>query len=239
MNTEDKIIYIYCFNFILNFSFISNEFCKELIEEKKIDLIIDKLIYFSPIFENDTNSIENIETDNSNIKGDITRMESYFIGGLILKILGNIYISVDNSDQFEIINFYDKIFYLISEFNLDENDFKYKRIYLGYLETLLWLIISFFQKEENFVKNYRDKLLGIIPYLFSNIKMIYFTHQIELLDRILEILETLSDLNKDFNARIVDAEGMQILINLFGYLFNNNKEGIVEITLNADIIKKY
>ena len=238
VNTEDKIIYIFCFNFILNFSFISNEFCKELIGEKKIDLIIEKLIYFSPIFKNDTNSIENIETDISNIKGHITRTESYFIGGQILKILGNIYISVENSDQFEIINFYDKIFYLISEFNFDENKSKYKSIYFGYLETLLWLIISFLQKEENFVKNYQDKLLGIIPYLFSDIKMLYFTQEIELLDQILEILETLSDKNKDFDAQIVDAFGIQILTNLFGYLFNNNKEGIIKITLNSDTTKK-
>lgn len=35
INTDDKILYIYSFNFIVNFSFISNEFCKELIEQKK------------------------------------------------------------------------------------------------------------------------------------------------------------------------------------------------------------
>ena len=35
VNTEDKIIYVYCFNFMLNFSFISDEFCKSLVEEKK------------------------------------------------------------------------------------------------------------------------------------------------------------------------------------------------------------
>ena len=237
-NTEEKKIFIYCFNFILNFSFISNEFCKELIQEKKIDLILDKLIYFYPIFKDDTNSIENIETDNTKIKSDATRTESYYFGLQIFRLLGNIYISTENFEQFELINFYDKIFYLISDFNLEEINLKHKRIFYEYLETLLWLIGLFVQNDENFIKNYQDKLLGIIPYFFNNIKMLYFTQEIDLLDRILEILEILSATNYDFAAQIVDAQGIQILTNLFGYLFSYNKESIEEITLNSEAICK-
>ena len=237
-NTEEKKIFIYCFNFILNFSFISNEFCKELIQEKKIDLILDKLIYFYPIFKDETNSIENIETDNTKIKSDATRTESYYFGLQIFRLLGNIYISAENFEQFEMINFYDKIFYLISDFNLEEINLKHKRIFYEYLETLLWLIGLFVQNDENFIKNYQDKLLGIIPYFFNNIKMLYFTQEIDLLDRILEILEILSATNYDFAAQIVDAQGIQILTNLFGYLFSYNKESIEEITLNSEAICK-
>ena len=237
-NTEEKKIFIYCFNFILNFSFISNEFCKELIQEKKIDLILDKLIYFYPIFKDETNSIENIETDNTKIKSDATRTESYYFGLQIFRLLGNIYISAENFDQFELINFYDKIFYLISDFNLEEINLKHKRVFYEYLETLLWLIGLFVQNDENFIKNYQDKLLGIIPYFFNNIKMLYFTQEIDLLDRILEILEILSATNYDFAAQIVDAQGIQILTNLFGYLFSYNKESIEEITLNSEAICK-
>ena len=237
-NTEEKKIFIYCFNFILNFSFISNEFCKELIQEKKIDLILDKLIYFYPIFKDETNSIENIETDNTKIKSDATRTESYYFGLQIFRLIGNIYISTENFEQFEMINFYDKIFYLISDFNLEEINLKHKRIFYEYLETLLWLIGLFIQNDENFIKNYQDKLLGIIPYFFNNIKMLYFTQEIDLLDRILEILEILSATNYDFAAQIVDAQGIQILTNLFGYLFSYNKESIEEITLNSEAICK-
>ena len=136
------------------------------------------------------------------------------------------------------INFYDKIFYLISDFNLEEINLKHKRIFYEYLETLLWLIGLFIQNDENFIKNYQDKLLGIIPYFFNNIKMLYFTQEIDLLDRILEILEILSATNYDFAAQIVDAQGIQILTNLFGYLFSYNKESIEEITLNSDAISK-
>ena len=68
--------------------------------------------------------------------------------------------------------------------------------------------------------------------------MLYFTQEIDLLDRILEILEILSATNYDFAAQIVDAQGIQILTNLFGYLFSYNKESIEEITLNSEAICK-
>ena len=238
VNTEDKIIYVYCFNFMLNFSFISDEFCKSLVEEKKIDLILEKLSYFYPIFK-ETNLIENIEDNNSDTKNDATLIESYFFGSQIFKLLGNIYISSDNFEQFEINNFYDKIFYLITEFTFEQNNYKHKKIYFDYLETLLWLILLFEQKEENFIKNYQDKLLGIIPYLFADIKMLYYTNDTNLLDRILEVLEILSDISKDFQAQMVDAEGIKILTHLFGYLFdNNNDNNINDIELNSDNIIK-
>ena len=125
LNTEDKYVYIYCFNFILNFSFISNDFCLDLVNEKKIGTILDKLIQFYPIFiennyNNNINLIENIETNDSYKFGERERVEAYYFGGQILKLLGNIYISTDDSEQFEIINFYDKILYLITTFILYE-----------------------------------------------------------------------------------------------------------------------
>ena len=239
-NTNDKFVYIYCYNFILNFSFISNEFCLELIEEKKTNTILDKLIQFYPIFiENNSsnkNLIENIEIDN--LYSNRVKTESYYFGGQILKLLGNLYLSTDNYEEFEILNFYDKIFYLITIFNIDENDPKYKYIYYEYLETLIWLINLFMQKEENFILNYQDKLLMIIPYLLNDIKLLYFTQATDLLKSIIELLDNLSDKNTDFNAQMVDAEGIKILSYLFGYLFNDKNENNVDIILNIDLIDK-
>ena len=241
--TEDKYVYIYCFNFILNFSFISNDFCLDLVNEKKIGIILDKLIQFYPIFiennyNNNINLIENIETNDSYKFGERERVEAYYFGGQILKLLGNIYISTDDSEQFEIINFYDKIFYLITTFILDENNHKFKKIYFEYLEALIWLINLFKQKNENFILNYKDKLLMIIPYLLNDIKMLYFTQETDLLERIIEFLDSLSDEHADFNAQIVDAEGLKILSNLFAYLFNDNNENNGDIILNSVIIDK-
>jgi len=242
LNTEDKYVYIYCFNFLLNFSFISNDFCLEIIKENKINLILDKLIYFYPIFiENNNahiNSIENIETVDSNSFDCTEKTESYYFGGQILKLLGNLYLSTDDSDQFETINFYDKIFYLITIFNLEEKNPKFKRLYFEYLETLIWLIILFKQKNENFILNYKDKLLMIIPYLLNDIKMLYFTQEIDLLERIIEFLDSLGDEHADFNAQMVDAEGIKILSNLFAYLFNDDNENKDDIILNSEIIDK-
>ena len=242
LNTEDKYVYIYCFNFILNFSFISNDFCLEIIKENKINLILDKLIYFYPIFiENNNahiNSIENIETVDSNSFDCTEKTEAYYFGGQILKLLGNLYLSTDDSDQFETINFYDKIFYLITIFNLEEKNPKFKKLYFEYLETLIWLIILFKQKNENFILNYKDKLLMIIPYLLNDIKMLYFTQEIDLLERIIEFLDSLGDEHADFNAQMVDAEGIKILSNLFAYLFNDDNENKDDIILNSEIIDK-
>ena len=242
LNTEDKYVYIYCFNFLLNFSFISNDFCLEIIKENKINLILDKLIYFYPIFiENNNahiNSIENIETVDSNSFDYTEKTEAYYFGGQILKLLGNLYLSTDDSDQFETINFYDKIFYLITIFNLEEKNPKFKKLYFEYLETLIWLIILFKQKNENFILNYKDKLLMIIPYLLNDIKMLYFTQEIDLLERIIEFLDSLGDEHADFNAQMVDAEGIKILSNLFAYLFNDDNENKDDIILNSEIIDK-
>ena len=242
LNTEDKYVYIYCFNFLLNFSFISNDFCLEIIKENKINLILDKLIYFYPIFiENNNahiNSIENIETVDSNSFDCTEKTEAYYFGGQILKLLGNLYLSTDDSDQFETINFYDKIFYLITIFNLEEKNPKFKKLYFEYLETLIWLIILFKQKNENFILNYKDKLLMIIPYLLNDIKMLYFTQEIDLLERIIEFLDSLGDEHADFNAQMVDAEGIKILSNLFAYLFNDDNENKDDIILNSEIIDK-
>ena len=239
--TEDKFIYIYCFNFILNFTFISNEFCQEITDAKIINLILEKLIHFYPLFivNDKVNSKENIESNDLNNIQSQERVESFYIGGQILKLLGNLFISSENYDSFEINNFYDKVFYLLYIFDFNEKEAKYKNIYFEFLETLIWLVYSFLEKEENFILNFKDKLLMAIPCLLKDIKMLYFTQATDLLEKILDLIDYLSSINSDFNAQILDAEGIKILSNLFAYLFNNNN-GIknCEIILNASIIDK-
>ena len=179
LNTNDNLIYIYCFNFILNFSFISEDFCREINNEKNINLILERLIHFYPLFDekNKINAIENIEINdnlnehNSKDKDDV---ESFFVGEQVLKILGNIFIDCNDVELFEKNNFYNKIFYLIEIFNSEEKDSKYQNIYHKFFETLLWLISLFLEKEENFIINYKDKLLIIIPCLLKQIKMLYY-----------------------------------------------------------------
>ena len=182
--------------------------------------------------------MENIEKNGLNKFKEKEKTEAYYFGGQVLKLLGNIYIVTDDLEQFEIINFYDKIFYLITIFSLDEINPKFKKFYFEYLEALIWLINLFKQKNENFILNYKDKLLMIIPYLLNDIKMLYFTQETDLLERIIEFLDNLSDEHADFNAQIVDAEGLKILSNLFAYLFNGSNENNDDIILNSEIIDK-
>ena len=243
LNTNDNLIYIYCFNFILNFSFISEDFCREINNEKNINLILERLIHFYPLFDekNKINAIENIEINdnlnehNSKDKDDV---ESFFVGEQVLKILGNIFIDCNDVELFEKNNFYNKIFYLIEIFNSEEKDSKYQNIYHKFFETLLWLISLFLEKEENFIINYKDKLLIIIPCLLKQIKMLYYTQSTEFLEKILDLLFCLNSKHTDFSAQIIDSEGIKILTNLFAYLFNYNANEHCEIILNAKIIDK-
>lgn len=68
LNTKNKFIYINCFNHLLNFSYISDEFCKEIISILNINLILDKLIYFYPIFKPNIDYSNNTDKFNSQQK---------------------------------------------------------------------------------------------------------------------------------------------------------------------------
>ena len=241
LNTENKIIYIYCINFVLNFSFVSNEFCQEITTEKNINLILDKLIHFYPFFVENHNIISNennLDSINNNEYNALEKVESFYIGIQIFKLLGNLYISSNSCEPFELNNFYNKIFYLLYIFNIEENDAEYKSYYFQFLETLIWLINLFYQKDENFVINYKDKIILIIPKLFEFIKMLYYTQAIDLLEIILISLEYFADIGQDFLEKIVEADGVKILTNLFAYLFDNEYNNENCINLNDTIINK-
>ena len=241
LNTENKIIYIYCINFVLNFSFVSNEFCQEITTEKNINLILDKLIHFYPFFVENHNIISNennLDSINNNEYNALEKVESFYIGIQIFKLLGNLYISSNSCEPFELNNFYNKIFYLLYIFNIEENDHEYKSYYFQFLETLIWLINLFYQKDENFVINYKDKIILIIPKLFEFIKMLYYTQAIDLLEIILISLEYFADIGQDFLEKIVEADGVKILTNLFAYLFDNEYNNENCINLNDTIINK-
>lgn len=236
INTKDKSIYIYCFNFVLNFSFISNEFCREITNEYMVSIISDKLSEFYPLFMED--KIELKENFYLNEFNPTEIAEAYHVGSQILKLLGNLYLSVDTYECFEIINFYNKICYLLYIFKYEENCKKYNNIFSEYLETLIWLINMFYIKNENLVVNYGDKLLMIIPCLFNDIKSLYFTQNIDILEKIIALIDYISDINREFLEQIVDSDAINILTNLFGYLFKESYQETDEIVLNSDIISK-
>ena len=236
INTKDKNIYIYCFNFVLNFSFISNEFCREITNEYMVSIISDKLSEFYPLFMED--KIELKENFYLNEFNPIEIAEAYHVGSQILKLLGNLYLSVDTYECFEVINFYNKIFYLLYIFKYEENCKKYNNIFSEYLETLIWLINMFYAKYDNLVVNYGDKLLMIIPCLLNDIKSLYFTQNIDTLEKIISFIDYVSDINREFLEQIVDSDAINVLTNLFGYLFKDSYQETDGIILNSDIISK-
>ena len=172
--TGNKIILIYCFNFILNFSYISHEYCLEITKEKIINDIFNKLIYFYPFFV-ETKSKSKIynkifEMTEEKKKGEA---EAYYVGGQILKLFGNLLVSSDNHEVFKSINFYEKVIYLLSIFELDMKYKKYLNYFLDYLDTLIWLIYLFLTHVDKIIVEQYDNLINIIPNLLSYAKELY------------------------------------------------------------------
>ena len=230
LNTNDNIIYHLCFNLLLNLSYKSHDFCLGITNEVYIKKIIEKFIKLYPIFE------ENKKENNNNIifLNNIEKAESYNVGNQILQLLGNLFLSSNTYKPFEDVNFYEKIFYLFSVFNLDYDNKNYLSIRFDYLDTLIWLIYTFYIKVENLAIKYYDYLINIIPDLLKYVRTLYYTNGTELLYKILYLIENLSDINEKFIQKIVESDGLLILNNLFGYLFNTDKDNC-EIILTPEL----
>ena len=227
LSTENKLIYVYCFNLLLNFSFSSNEFCQAIYNNENMNLILDKLIHFYPLF------IESNIPNNYDELNSLKKIETFFVGGQILKLFGNLFVSTKNHDIFQLNNFYDKTIFLLNTLNLDEKNSKYRTFYYDFLEILIWLITIFCEREENFILNYKDQILNIIPKLLDDIKLLYYTQAKYILDKILELIKYLCGKNSDFAKQTVDADGVKILLNLFAHLFNSNPNTDCDIQLDS------
>ena len=226
--TKNKYIYIHCFTHLLNFSFISDDFCKEILTISNINIIYAKLIYFYPIF-----NLNNFDNFNSSQK-----VESFYMGGQIFRFLGNLYISSSNNEVFKQIDFYKKIIDLIFILNIDEINIKYNIIYFEFLETLIWILTLFSEKEENFKYEYKIELSKIIPKFLDDIKLLYFSKSFDIIEKILELFTILSDDNPDLIKKFVEGNGFQILLDLIISLFDENINNDVNQKLYKNIIDK-
>lgn len=250
INTEDKIIYLFSFKIILNFSYVSNDFCIEIINQKMINKIIEKLMHFFPVLtlkkiinhDNYKPIINNQEINNEDI-------EPYNFANTIFKLLGNLFMSVDSYQAFEEINFYEKIFYLLCIFDI--NSFNIESIYVGfdYFSTLIWLTYLIVQNLENNISNYEDKITMILPNILKVIKALYLTQETKLLEDIIDLIQLIIDFDDDnFIQKLIELDIINILSLLFGYLFpkekNNGSSPSMDqkstsiIQLNSDIVDK-
>ena len=212
INTEDKIIYLYSFKIILNFTYVSNEFCNEIINQNLINKIMAKLIYFFPIFtENKIINHDNYKPVINNQEINNEEIEPYNFANTILKLLGNLFMSVDSYQAFEEINFYEKIFYLLYTFDI--NSFNKENIYMGfdYFNTLTWLTYLILRNLENDISNYEDKIIMILPSLLNVIKALYFTQETELLEEILDLIQLIIDFDDIFVQKLIELDLINIL----------------------------
>ena len=222
IETDDKIVYFYCINFLLFFSNFLDNFCKEITNEKNLNDIFNKLIKFYPFLSENKNNenYKKIFEINYNIKPDV--VEAYKFGTETLKFLGNIFISCENYDSFESINFYEKIFYLFFVFNLDYENLEFLNCRMNYLDTLVWLIHLILNNINNIEINYKEKILNILPCILNNINILNSSKKFDIINNLIEILEIISDFNSEFCQKIVELNGINILLNLVNALFKKN-----------------
>ena len=223
INTSDKMVYIFCFNYLLYFICNYNDFCKELINEKILNEIFEKLIKFYPcMIENNkkNKNLQQLFNINTDIKSEL--IESYIFGNTILKILGNLLIISDSYKPFEAINFHEKIIYLLSVFELDYKNEKFLIERIDYLDTLIWLIYLFLKKVEDTAINYKDKILSTIPYILDYLNSFNLSKDIDIIEKIIELIENISDINDIFNVKIIECEGLNIFSNIIKYYCTNN-----------------
>ena len=232
-NTQEKAIFNFCCNLILNFSYISDDFCKQIITEKNIEEIFNKLIYFYPLFAES----KKINNHCDILEEQTKKNESYYFGNQILKILGNLFISSKTFEAFEANNYYNKIFFLLSTFDLDYENKENISFRYEYLDTLIWLVDMILILVDNIYIYYSNNINNIIPNLLDIIRAFYYTEETEILNRIIYLIEYLSYINDELIIKIVESKGINNLINLFGYLFVSYKNS-GEIILTAEIILK-
>ncbi len=237
LETDNKIIFIYCFNFILNFSFISHEYCKHITQKKIIENILDKLLYFYPFFVEKKNKGENYNKIFKMTEAQkMEEYEAYYFGSQIFKLLGNLFVSSETYEVFESIKFYEKVIYLLSIFELDMKNTEHLKFQFEYLDTLIWLIYLIFTHNENFVVDYYDNLNNLVPNLLSYVKALNNTQEIDFLEKIIELIEIFSDVDENFAKKIAYSDGIKILSNLFDYLFAQDKSDCMILT--SEIIER-
>ena len=238
LNTDDRNVYVYSFILIQNFSYISNEFCIEIINSKMLNKIMDRLIHFFPNFmENKNLNHQHYKLLNIKIENNDDEVAAYYFGTIILRLFGNLFLSEDSHQPFEEINFYEKIFFLLYAFDIEIDYKKYIKYLFDYMDTLIWLIYIFLKRVKNIEVNYKDKIIMIFPNLLKGIRALYYTQETNLLEKIIELIQIIIERDIIFLEKFAELDIIDILSLLFGYLFSSDKNGF-EIKLNSDIIDK-
>ena len=223
INSNDKIVYIFCLSYLLYFTSIFDDFNIEISNEKNLNEIFDKYINLYPFITENNKKNENyykIFKINNDEKPEF--YEAYKFGTQTLKILGNIFLSINSYESFESIHFYEKIFYLLNIFYLEFEHKECLYVRIDYLKTLIWLIYVFFKHIENFGIKYKEEILNSIISLLDFIKILYSSDEIDILEDIIELLEYISDISNDFSQKIFEYKGVNILSNIINTFFKNN-----------------
>ena len=256
-NTNCDILFLLCVNLLLNFSYVSDDFCESMSNPEIIDFILHKLVELYPCIidnklSNEVNNSNNINNEekisqqiNKNNKISIMEadkaktkiIQGFYVASQVIKLIGNLFISCYSKINFNRSNFFQKIFYMLTMFDMEKKDIKFRQIFFEYLDCLIWIITFFFNKIPEIHINYQNEILNIIPNLIKNIRSFYYVQDSNrYLEKLIEVLEYLSNTNAIYSKKMIENDALKIISNLFGYLFISGNNG--EIVLTTEIQEK-
>ena len=228
--TNSDYLFLLCINILLNFSFISDESCLNLSNNEFLNIIVEQLIKFYP----------NISANN-NINNE--KIQGYYVGSQVIKLLGNIFISFFNKINFNQSNFFKKIFNLFEVFDFENKNQRFNKVYFEYVDNLLWIITSFITKIKNIYPYYINDILNIIPTLIKDLKFFcdlketnkYIIKIIFIIEKIFELNEiddknNMVDLNEIngiyqiYTKKMLESGILKIIIQLLENILNDNRE---------------
>ena len=188
--TSDKIPILYFSSFnLIQLTYYSNELCEFI--KQNISILNNIINKFTTYYA-----------------------ENHLLSN-IYNIFGNLF---DNENDYKLLlntNFFQSFFQSIKLFNTED----YSIENFSYLESLMWILIKFLEKQTNTKIDIRQNLIESIPKLIKIIRMFYYSNDTDLLFQLLQNIYIISNLEDKLIEIIIENGIIMNICNLFEYLF--------------------
>jgi hypothetical protein len=159
--------------------------------------------------------------------------ENYLLSN-IYNIFGNLF---DNENDYELLlktNFFHSLFLSIQLFNIED----YSIENFSYLESLMWILMKFLEKQDNKKIDLIQNLIESIPKIIQIIRMFYYSNDTGLLHQLLQNIYIISNLEDELIKVIYESGIIMNICNLFEYLFTEFPQNENLIILDCDCVNE-
>ncbi len=207
--TSDKISILYFSSFnLIQLTYFSNDLCEYL--KQNISILINIINKFITYYP-----------------------ENYLLSN-IYNIFGNLF---DNENDYELLlktNFFHSLFLSIQLFNIED----YSIENFSYLESLMWILMKFLEKQDNKKIDLIQNLIESIPKIIQIIRMFYYSNDTGLLHQLLQNIYIISNLEDELIKVIYESGIIMNICNLFEYLFTEFPQNENLIILDCDCVNE-